>query len=213
MLLGFLGRYSTKVAEVAANLPHSLYGYNHSLSGVIQSDTFERLTVCRGCSSLYSFSECLTKVGSRTTVVHCAYKPFKKPCNELLMKEIVSSGGHRKFYPHSMFCFTSLISSLQALVLRTGFMQQCESTRKAFATTGLSDVYDGTIWKDFLMVDHSPFLSECNNYGLLLNVDWLQPYKHRIFSWCNVSSDIEPPTLNSLQTRECHSLWYHSWTM
>ena len=45
MLLGFLGRYSTKVAEVAANLPHSLYGYNHSLSDVIQSDTFEQRAV------------------------------------------------------------------------------------------------------------------------------------------------------------------------
>lgn len=61
-------------------------------------------------------------------------------------------------------------------------MQQWESTRKAFATTGLSDVYDGSIWKDFLIKDHSPFLSECNNYGLLLNIDWLQPYKHTEYS-------------------------------
>lgn len=35
-----------------------------------------------------------------------------------------------------------------------------------FATTGLSDVYDGTLWKDFITVDQSAFLSECNNYGL-----------------------------------------------
>lgn len=61
-------------------------------------------------------------------------------------------------------------------------MQQWESTRKAFATTGLSDVYDGSICKDFLIKDHSPFLSECNSYGLLLNIDWLQPYKHTEYS-------------------------------
>ena len=121
-------------------------------------------------------------MGSRTTVVGCAYKPFKKPCNELLMKEIVSSSGHKKFYPHSFFCFTSLISSLQALVLRTGFIHQCESTRKAVGANKLSDVYDGTIWKDFLIVDHCPFLYEYNNYGLLLNIDWLQPYKHIEYS-------------------------------
>ena len=71
------------------------------------------------------------KVGSRRTVVHCAYKPFKKRVAELLMNEIVSSSGHKKFYSHRVFGFTSLISSLQALVLRTGFIQQCESTRKA----------------------------------------------------------------------------------
>ena len=60
-----------------------------------------------------------------------------------------------------------MIASLQALVQRTGFMdQQCESTRRAFATvyysTGFSDVYDGTLLKDFLTVDQSAFLSECN---------------------------------------------------
>lgn len=38
------------------------------------------------------------------------------------------------------------------------------------------------IWKDFLTVDHSPFLTECNNYGLLLNIDWLQPYQHTVHS-------------------------------
>lgn len=66
--------------------------------------------------------------------------------------------------------------------MRAGFVQQCESTRSKFSTLGLSDVYDGTIWKDFLTVDGVPFLSENNNYGLLLNVDWLQPYKHITYS-------------------------------
>ena len=98
------------------------------------------------------------------------------------MKEVVSSSGNRKFYAHAIFCFASLITSLQALVLRTGFMELCESTRKGFAATGLSDVYDGTLWKDFITVDQSAFLSECNNYGLLLNVDWLQPYEHVQYS-------------------------------
>ena len=45
-------------------------------------------------------------------------------------------------------------------------------------TSGLSDVYDGSIWNDFLTVNGVPFLTECHNYGILLNVDWLQPYKH-----------------------------------
>lgn len=29
-----------------------------------------------------------------------------------------------------------------------------------------------------LTVNGNLFLSKCHNYGLLLNVDWLQPYKH-----------------------------------
>ena len=98
----------------------------------------------------------------------------ERNCKFKWSQEILSS----QFF----FGFTSLISSLQALVLGTGFIQQCESTRKAVGANKLSDVYDGTIWKDFLIVDHCPFLSEYNNYGLLLNIDWLQPYKHIEYS-------------------------------
>lgn len=69
-------------------------------------------------------------------------------------------------------------------MLRPGFIQQCESTRTRFADTemGMSDVFDGAIWKDFITIDGAPFLSECNNYGLLLNIDWLQPFKHITYS-------------------------------
>ena len=139
--------------------------------------------MCKACDSLYSFEDCLEKVGTATVVRRCVHKHFNRTCNELLMKEIVCSSGHKRFYPHKVFCFSNLICSLQTLVLRDGFVHQCESTRKAFASVGvLSDVYDGLIWKEFLTVNHTPLLSACNNYGLLLNVDWIQPYKHIVYS-------------------------------
>jgi len=72
VLLGFLGRYSTKVAELAARLPQSIYQFNHSASDLIPGSTFERRAVCRACDSLYTFKDCLKRVGSRTTVVRCA---------------------------------------------------------------------------------------------------------------------------------------------
>lgn len=153
-----------------------------STTSHFQGGTFEWQAVCSACCSIYKFEECIRRVGSTAYINRCTYKPFKKACNEPLMKEVVSCSGHSRFYPHAIFCFASLIASLQALLLRTGFMEQCESTRRAFAATGFSDVYGGTLWKDFLTVDQSAFLSECNNYGLLLNVDWLQPYKHVQYS-------------------------------
>ena len=91
----------------------------------------------------------------------------------------MSSNGNTKFYPHKVYCFINLITYLQILFVRSGFS---ESTRNQFSTTGLSDVYDGTLWNDFLTVNDIPFLSECYNYILLLNVDWLQPYKHIEYS-------------------------------
>ena len=42
----------------------------------------------------------------------------------------------------------------------------------------LSDIYDGSIWKEFLNYKSRPFLSQPHNLALMLNCDWFQPYKH-----------------------------------
>jgi len=181
VLLGFLSVYSTKVAELTARLPQSIYQFNHSASDLIQGSTFERRAVCRACDSLYTFKDCLKRVGSRITVVRCAYRPFKKTCNELLMGRLWPQVVIGNFT--LTVCFVSQVWYPPCKHLYY-ILDSCSnvSQQKHFATTGLSDAYDGSIWKDFLIKDHSPFLSECNNYGLLLNIDWLQPYKHTEYS-------------------------------
>ena len=40
------------------------------------------------------------------------------------------------------------------------------------------DVYDGQIWKDFLAPGGVNFFAEPYNLGLMLNIDWFQPYEH-----------------------------------
>ena len=146
---------------------------------IMQENSFHRRAVCRKCEAVYAFDECLS---SRTTLSHCKNKLFGKRCGQLLMKEVITSNGTTKYYPHKVHCFISLISYLQLLVMRSGFVQQCESTRNLFSESGLSDVYDGTLWNNFLSAENAPFLSECYNYGLFLNIDWLQPYKHIQYS-------------------------------
>ena len=81
-----------------------------------------------------------------------------------------------------MFCLSRLSPSLQNLALKPGFIEKCESTRNMFCSSGLSDVFDGRIWKIFQEVDNKPFLSAQHNYGLLLNIDWLQPFEHTTHS-------------------------------
>ena len=39
-------------------------------------------------------------------------------------------------------------------------------------------IYDGKLWEDFLTVNGEPFLIGQLGLGLILNVDWFQPYKH-----------------------------------
>jgi hypothetical protein len=44
------------------------------------------------------------------------------------------------------------------------------------------DIYDGAIWKEFMVVNGRPFLDIPNNLGLILNVDWFRPYEHTQYS-------------------------------
>ena len=180
ILLCFLGRYSTHIALIASKFPSKLRHFNRSIETDCQ---FERRVACTKCNSIYELKDCLDKIGSVITGKTCTFKPFSKCCNASLMKEIVTCNGSKRFYPHRVYCFSNLVSDLQALVRRPGFVEQCESTRSAVAGLGLlSDVYDGSIWKDFVSIDDTPFLSQCNNYGLLLNIDWLQPFDHITYS-------------------------------
>ena len=68
--------------------------------------------------------------------------------------------------------------------MRNGFVAQCESTRyqRSISVLSRSDVYDGTLWNEFLTVNNVLFLTECHNYALLMNIVWLQPFKHFEYS-------------------------------
>ena len=82
------------------------------------------------------------------------------------------------FYPFKTFCFKSIIQSLHDLCSRTGFLEKCELWRKNNNKTNvLTDIYDGQVWKDF-----SSFFEEPHNIGLMLNIDWFQPFKHTQYS-------------------------------
>ena len=46
----------------------------------------------------------------------------------------------------------------------------------------MEDVYDGNIWKEFQVYGDRPFLSNPFAFGLMMNIDWFQPYKHLTYS-------------------------------
>lgn len=41
----------------------------------------------------------------------------------------------------------------------------------------MNDVYDGKLWKDFQFINEQTFLQGDLGLGLILNIDWFQPYK------------------------------------
>ena len=42
----------------------------------------------------------------------------------------------------------------------------------------MSDVYDGQVWRDFASPRYGRFLSKRRAYGVMLNMDFFQPFKH-----------------------------------
>lgn len=104
----------------------------------------------------------------------------RKPCGAFFMKQMRSKNGSLFLHPKNLYCFKRLTDSLRSLITRPGFIENCESWRNKMPTLGdaMADVFDGKVWKEFLDSGGEKFFSTAANLGVMLNVDWFQPYKH-----------------------------------
>ena len=179
-LLNFLGRFSEKAASIARAFPSTMFLRAKYLTDKLSIPSVHHYVVCTTCLTLYDYCDCSEKRGSRSIILSCKECARSRKCVPLL-KEVMTSGGKRKFYPCLVYPYASLHSSLQALLSRPGFYQLCEERRQANVEM-LYDVSNGKIWHEFLQFDNEPFLSEKNNLAFMLNFDFFQPFKHRIYS-------------------------------
>lgn len=182
VLMKYLGTFSPQVAQIAEKIPRSLYIMKNKHLGIDFND-ITRYVVCTSCHSLYLYNECTERIGSQIKPKQCLHKTFSRVCNYNLVKEVVSCSGNIKLYPSKVYCYKSVISSLQKLLLRPGFSDLCESTRNFhLEESGMTDVYNGQIWKDFLNYGGKNFLLAPYCYAVLLNIDWFQPFEHFTYS-------------------------------
>ena len=106
-------------------------------------------------------------------------------CGANLGKTVCFNHKEKMFYPFKKFCTQSIVLKVQEYFNRPGFVENCArwKARQSFSTTGhYRDIYDGKIWRDFQIVDDIPFLAGEHNLGLMLNLDWFQPFKHTQYS-------------------------------
>lgn len=184
-----LGEESVIFSSFAAVFPGSVYLLWKKLG--LKKDNFLKFVVCRKCFSIYKYEECFLNVEGQTISGKCSYKEFpnhtqlarRKQCGELLLKHVTLSDGTTKLYPFKSYCYKPLQQSLQNLVRRPGFEDKCEIWRSRKQQPGfMTDVYDGKIWKEFMTTEKSSFLNHRNNYALMLNLDWFQPFEHVKYS-------------------------------
>lgn len=147
-----------------------------------------RHVVCSECLSLYDYEDCIEKHGRQITIRICSEcEKVKKRIP--LLRQIITGNDNIKYYPYVVYPYISLVDSLKSLLSRPGFYSQCEQWRLTYdfmnessSTSVLSDFYDGKIWRDFLCFEGKQFLAMKNSLAFMLNIDWFQPFKHRVYS-------------------------------
>ena len=160
-LMKYLKSFSPRIEQICASLPSSIYLRDKFVRAACGTDPtdFQKYVVCPSCHSLYNYENCYQRVGSHIHIKMCNNSKYSKRCNTLLLKKIVSKSKTVKVYPIKIYCYCSLITTLQHFLLRPGFADLCESTRDLVSMTvdTLNDIYNGQIWKEFLEKDGKAF--------------------------------------------------------
>jgi hypothetical protein len=78
------------------------------------------------------------------------------------------------------YCYVDIDTSLQNLLHQKNFLNKCQEWKhRRVVEHYLSDIYDGNVWKQF---QQNGFFNDDYSFGLMLNCDWFQPYKHLQYS-------------------------------
>ena len=160
-----------------------LIGSNHS--------SLQKFACCPSCHSIYKQEDCILEDSSGEKVSRkCNFRKFPNDpqhhpqpqhrctCDTLMMKKVKLPSGRVVLRPHLIYCYKSIIESLQEMLKREGFQEKCELWRKRNSEGLFEDVYDGQVWKDFLHYDTLLFLALAYNFAFQLNADWFQPFEH-----------------------------------
>lgn len=113
-----------------------------------------------------------------------SHKPFNKghvsECGTALARKVISGSGKVCFYPHKIYSFNSVIDRVEELLKRSGIPEMCEQWREDQVDEKIvTDVYGGSIWRDFLKFKGNNFLNAPRNLAFAINLDRFQPFKRR----------------------------------
>ena len=155
----------------------------------INRDKFSRFVVCQLCHSTYMYNDLMQRTNRE--MVKCSFIPFPRhcqmrmrmPCSHPLLKKVKAASGNQILRPLKIFCYSSCIDYIQDLIQQPGIPDLLNHWRDRKIPSGvMADVYDGSVWKSFKDKDDKYFFEARYNLGLLLNIDWFQPYLHVKYS-------------------------------
>lgn len=184
----WVAMYCSKTGVPTLEIPMTLYRF-WKLVGFKTDSNITRYVVCTACHTLYKYEDCTLRCEGKLISKLCSNIPNpdhtqlgrRQRCNTLLLEEVISAiTGRRTLKPFKEYCYKSIKGSLASFVARKKFEDSCESWRfRQRDDDILNDIYDGNIWKKF---QQNNFFNSNGEYGLILNVDWFQPFKHVKYS-------------------------------
>ena len=144
------------------------------------------MAICTSCHKLYdSKIVCNFKKDNKLTIMCCCYGEFpnsskKNKCNNELTILKKNKNGVVAI-PKMLYPKPSIKQQLYIMYQRSNFekMLALSGTRN-YDNNYYADIYNGNVWKNFPF-DDSRFFDKKNttsNLGLLLNLDWFQPFKY-----------------------------------
>ena len=189
----FFAGFNTLFQTIANCFPHSIYRFRKLLD--FDRDDFMKYVVCPNCTSLYRYDDVVQNRDGRTIVNKCTNIMFgcrvdksspnhgrrgKYRYDAKLVQEVQLSNNKTKFYPLKTYCYKNVINNIEQFLSRPDFEAECNKWRsRDVIQNHIGDLYDGEIWREFQTYNNEPFLSQPNNYALMINVDWFQPFKRR----------------------------------
>ena len=164
--------------------PTTLYSA-YKMAG-ISVDDFEKWVVCPKCNSLYKFEECFVERDKIKVSKNCSSTvPFKKDqlCNTRLLNSKTGTNGTKILYPRKEYCSRKISTTIEKFLERPGFEKLLLQKRVVSDSDDeLNDIYDGKIWKTFKGDDGQLFFTDPRNLGLMMNIDWFQPFSNSEYS-------------------------------
>ncbi len=122
---------------------------------ILKGMWFAKLT----CYKLFSMEDC--KAGRWTCDnKRFAKGKFAKACDTELGYKAVLKDGSSVFHPYKVYCYRSVLNSLEGMLTKPQVEESCEHWRKRdISRKEMGDVYDGRIWKHLKLKDSSIHLA------------------------------------------------------
>jgi hypothetical protein len=111
----------TSLLAFASTLPKSVAAAQRLIG---RKESFYKWVSCQKCSTLYSIEDaktvsngtCISKLCGHVRYPHHPQRQHRKSCGCLLLKTVRSSGSSTTLYPKALYCYQSLIRSLETML-------------------------------------------------------------------------------------------------